>query len=446
MTTRPNADTKYDKLIITGAHIIAFFIPLKLSITYAFLFPCLAIFLYRYRQNIHALLKELQSALILPLIAWIACALVTGLFGIDPINSLREGIRFIVPILALGLFSFATNKTNPKSLLLALILGQSLSSLHTVMTPILPEYLTRIFIGAVTESGQLALTSLVAIGVTFTILFEKERLETPNWVAFLTAVNIIGFCFLGFINPNTCEQNFWIIIVVLLSSAIISSAFSLREWRNTKSYFTLLFTLGLPLLFSALMINLKRGPWLGVGVALILLIGHYYKRLVIPLLALIVLVVFSIPQIQTRLRESSDDFFIAGGRSEMWQIGGELAAKYPLGIGYHNSAVLQKFDSSIPPNHNHFHNNPLNILVETGWLGLFLFAAWILKIIQAGKTPSISFPNSFLLYTLSLAIISWQVAGLVEYNFGDSEVLLVVLLVLSSMGDLLNSKTQRIKS
>ncbi len=436
-------NSRIDNLLICGAHLVAFFIPLKLSITYAILFPCLALLIYKHRKDIPAIFKELPIGLIAPLIVWIVCALVTGLFGIAPINSLTQGARLIVPILTLSLFYFVTIKTSSKRLLIALLLGQSISSLHTVITPILPEFLTRIFIGAVTESGQLAISSLVAIGITFTILFEREKLETPNWVAFLTAVNLIGFSCVGFSSPSFLQQDLWIFLVILSISTTISLLFSYKEWKSTKSCFTLLFSLTLPLLFSALMINLKRGPWLGVGVALILLIGNYYKRLVLPVIALIILVIFSVPQIQTRLRESSDDFFIAGGRSEMWQIGTELAAKYPLGIGYQNSAVLKKFDANIPQNHTHFHNNPLNILVETGWLGLFLFGAWILKIIRAGKTPGVSFPNSFLLYALSLSIISWQVAGIVEYNFGDSEVLLVVLLVISAMGNLLNTKTRQ---
>ena len=46
-------------------------------------------------------------------------------------------------------------------------------------------------------------------------------------------------------------------------------------------------------------------------------------------------------------------------------------------------------------------------------------------------------PLSVLHVAIGCAILSWQTAGLVEYNFGDSEVMLLVWLLLGSLlGDL----------
>jgi O-antigen ligase len=172
-------------------------------------------------------------------------------------------------------------------------------------------------------------------------------------------------------------------------------------------------------------------------------LAYYSRRLILPAIAVICLTVATVPQIQTRLLQSSRDFFIAGGRSEMWEIGIELAAKYPLGIGYQNSPILQKYDPNIPAVHNHFHSNILNVLVETGWLGLMILGLWVFNLVIVSQKFPLSFPNSLLIKVLSASIISWQIAGLVEYNFGDSEVFMVVLIVVATIAAIVRSETDR---
>lgn len=120
----------------------------------------------------------------------------------------------------------------------------------------------------------------------------------------------------------------------------------------------------------------------------------------------------------------------------MWQIGIELASKFPMGIGFQNSPFLKKYDPTIPSMHSHFHNNALNVLVETGWLGLFILAGWVAGLLVASRNINLSFPNSLLLNTVIAAIGSWQLAGIVEYNFGDSEVLQVAFVILGALATL----------
>jgi O-antigen ligase len=128
----------------------------------------------------------------------------------------------------------------------------------------------------------------------------------------------------------------------------------------------------------------------------------------------------SIPQIRNRILEGRRDFNIAGGRKIMWQIGKELTQQYPMGIGFGNSRELRSFSYEIPPQHRHFHNNFLNIAVETGWPGILIFITWIGIILR----------NIGSLNGLPLALLSNQMAGLVEYNFGDSEILMILFICL----------------
>ena len=102
-----------------------------------------------------------------------------------------------------------------------------------------------------------------------------------------------------------------------------------------------------------------------------------------PALVLIACLFVTIDPLRQRLEHSSEHFFIAGGRNVIWQIGTELTRQYPLGIGFGNSAFLQKFDPQIPTELRHFHNNFLNVAVETGWLGLCAFIWWLLSIFRS---------------------------------------------------------------
>ena len=71
----------------------------------------------------------------------------------------------------------------------------------------------------------------------------------------------------------------------------------------------LLFALGVPLLTAALLVNLKRGPWVGVTIGSIVLGALYARKLLLPLLASIAILCATVPPLQARLAESSQNFF-----------------------------------------------------------------------------------------------------------------------------------------
>jgi O-antigen ligase len=182
----------------------------------------------------------------------------------------------------------------------------------------------------------------------------------------------------------------------------------------------------LPLLTSALLLNLKRGPWLGVTIGTGIFFLVFARRFLSVILVATFIVAATIPPIRERLSVSYDHFTISGGRSTIWRIGGELISQYPLGIGYHNSGIMRQFSLEIPPELKHFHNNLINIAAESGILTAGIFCWLIYAIIRA----CLRRPYITLHVAIGCAIISWQVAGLVEYNFGDSEVMIIVWMLL----------------
>jgi hypothetical protein len=192
-------------------------------------------------------------------------------------------------------------------------------------------------------------------------------------------------------------------------------------------------TLYLPLLLSALLLNLKRGPWLGVTIGVGVLCCIFARKFLTFIIAAALIAPLAIPPIRERLAVSYDHFTISGGRSTIWRIGGELIAQYPLGIGYHNSGIMRQFSLEIPPELKHFHNNLINIAAESGILTVTIFIWFIYAVLRV----SFRRPLSGLHVAIGCAFISWQTAGLVEYNFGDSEVMIIVWMLLGILlGDL----------
>jgi O-antigen ligase len=178
----------------------------------------------------------------------------------------------------------------------------------------------------------------------------------------------------------------------------------------------------IPLLICALIVNLKRGPWIGTLIAASVFCFLYARNLVIFIIASASVLACVITPVRERLLDSYEHFTISGGRSTIWRIGAELATEYPLGIGYHNSGIMREFAPEIPPELKHFHNNLINITTELGWLGGAIFV-WLLCAVLRLCFRDRSAP----LYTaIGCSLIAWQAAGLFEYNFGDSEITIIV--------------------
>jgi O-antigen ligase len=85
---------------------------------------------------------------------------------------------------------------------------------------------------------------------------------------------------------------------------------------------------------------------------------------------------------------------------------------------------------------SHLHNTPLQIVVERGIVGLgawlWIFAAFLVQGISILRTLPREAPGERALALGSLAaVVTFLVAGLFEYNFGDTEVLLVAMALMA---------------
>lgn len=422
--------SKTNKVLVDGCSLVAFLLPIKLSLTYIALTPLILCWAYFNRHGIISRdLPRGAQRIAAPLLAFLAVVTFSSGAGISPMHSIRALSSLLFFSLTIPLFA---RYARPHQVCIALIAGQSLAALHSFLDGAIPETLPRFFLGKVTESGQLAITIPLALGLLAggfqrSLLTSHPQKNTERYLLPLLALAITAFLtLLGFHSDLALPSS-------IRTSALLALVVSvLCTWRTLTTHVQkvqqhhILLVASLPLLTSALLINLKRGPWLGVLVGTACLLLVYARRLILPLTIGSIILAGSVTPIRDRLLASYDHFTIEGGRSTIWRIGAELVAEYPLGIGYHNSGILREFAPEIPSELKHFHNNILNITAEAGWLGITLFS-WLIIATLRSCFQDRSAP---LYVAIGSAIISWQVAGIVEYNFGDSEVTIVIWILL----------------
>lgn len=196
---------------------------------------------------------------------------------------------------------------------------------------------------------------------------------------------------------------------------------------------------GLALQLGGLLINFKRGSWFcAIILVAVALLPRLRRRSWI--MALVILAGFlMLPPVQTRLAQLKREFNVeGGGRLTMWcKITPALIKEAPLGIGYGclSNDKMRTIFSRVEPARNHLHANWAQVLVETGWAGLVIYLAWMgfglrdaarywRRVRTAGsESPAIAFVILLLLAGLLLN-------GLVEYNFGDTEIIFIYAFVM----------------
>jgi hypothetical protein len=420
---------KLSSYIPKGCTLVAFLLPLKLSLTYIALIPLILAWVYIERGALIKLLASPASKTITaPLCFFLLMATISTASGLSILHSIPSLISLFFFALTIPLFATGAR---PLSVVTALLAGQSVAAIHSFFEATFPGSLPRFFLGKMTESGQLTLTTVVALGLC--IMWYRSLPKRPTgsypllscnpYLTVTVAITLTAaLILLGFRTEAAFSWSATLTLTLVALTCLALTAYSMRRLEQPFGLMTLLATTQLPLLLCALVVNLKRGPWLGVLVGASLLFLLYARRLALIAIAGAAFIVFAVAPVRQRLLDSWEHFTISGGRSTIWRIGTELASEYPLGIGYHNSGILRKFAPEIPPELKHFHNNLLNIAAETGWLGVAVFIWFIVAVVKVCFRDT----SSPLYVAIGCAIISWQTAGLVEYNFGDSEVTIVV--------------------
>jgi putative inorganic carbon (HCO3(-)) transporter len=200
-------------------------------------------------------------------------------------------------------------------------------------------------------------------------------------------------------------------------------------------------------MFSGLAATYVRGAWLGFAagvVALLPALSRWARALL--LLGLVILVGGTLIAADTPIGRRArsighpQDIASFNERTYMWRSGIAMWREHPwLGVGPGRIKLLYE-DFALPEaskkRTGHLHNTPMQILVERGLLGLAAWLSiWAVFYWRAGGVlwrlaPGQTVERALVAGSLA-AVTGFLVHGLSEYNFGDSETVMVAWAIMA---------------
>ncbi len=379
------------------------------------------------------------------LAAFVVWTLLSAAFSSDPLwshESSKKLVLFLIVYLAVDSAAFWENRERLVDCLLLgglALAGEALIQYYLLGFDTLNSR-PHSFLGHyMTASGLAMGTALLA---TCRLTF---RTTWPAWptgadlrAPLALALALGAYAFLQWANvaPLMAGRLF----VAGLALAAGALALSRGRWHGPATGSTLAL---LALTFStwALLISRTRSAWLGLaaGALTVAVLRAPRAAIVVPLGMAAVLALRPAPVIE-RLTVSDDS---SRDRYYMWQAGLDMIADKPVfgqGPGMIKYTYPQyRWPQAPNPYAHHLHNNFMQIAAERGlpclvwWLWLMIAAlggAWreMRRVALPGSLPS---PSRWVAAAALAVLVAMLTAGLFEYNFGDSEVLMFTLLVIA---------------
>ncbi len=127
-----------------------------------------------------------------------------------------------------------------------------------------------------------------------------------------------------------------------------------------------------------------------------------------------------------------------GDRAAIWsEVAPGIIADHPWGFGYMalTHEDMLRYSRNIQPGLNHLHNNVLQIRLELGWPGILVWLGWMgvalgLLVRAARRESRFRGSEAPLGQGALAAFCALLLNGMVEYNFGDTEILMVFNLLI----------------
>jgi O-antigen ligase len=223
----------------------------------------------------------------------------------------------------------------------------------------------------------------------------------------------------------------WTMAVVLI---LVGEVLRGREPRRLK---WILSVLGLHAVVLSL--SLTRNAWVGIAVALGLAALMWKSRALLAVPLAVVIAVAILPsQVRERVVSITDLEQPANqDRLAMIEAGLAMAAEYPL-VGVGPEMVKKVYPEFRRPDAvrdrvSHLHCNPVHIVAERGLPALGMYGLLLVifgtSVVRDLGNPRHPAPNA--VASCLLAVVGLTVAGLFEYNWGDSEIWILTLFLLA---------------
>jgi putative inorganic carbon (HCO3(-)) transporter len=193
----------------------------------------------------------------------------------------------------------------------------------------------------------------------------------------------------------------------------------------------------MPALAVAVAVSLSRNAWLGAFAAAVLLLALKDLRLVAVLPIVAAVCVAIAPSVMTARFASIFNLHDPANRDRLAMLreGRHMISAHPLaGVG--PNMVIRVYPQYRDPDavetlNPHLHNVPIQIAAERGLPALAAWAWFVASVtVELGRRFS-SGRHLFLTAAALAAMIAMLSAGLFEYNFGDSEFLMLFLILIA---------------
>ncbi|HMP72528.1 MAG TPA: O-antigen ligase family protein [Kiritimatiellia bacterium] len=229
---------------------------------------------------------------------------------------------------------------------------------------------------------------------------------------------------------NMRDPQFYMVSLALIIGAIAVGRWSLRHPVTATA-----------LIFNALglLLHFKRGAWISFAVAALVMAVLLRQRKVALAVLVAVAAVVTLGPVRERWSMIQEEFTEdLGGRYLLWtEVAPRLLAEHPLGVGWKavSHERLLEVSEQVQSGLNHLHNNILQIALETGWLGAVAWTGWMVHVLILGlatyrRLPETRREERAVLVGALGGFIALMVNGMVEFNFGDSEIFMTLNLLM----------------
>lgn len=223
------------------------------------------------------------------------------------------------------------------------------------------------------------------------------------------------------------------ILMLISCMALAMAIFGPPRFRN-------LIWIGIILMGLAILLTLNRQSWLGLFLAVIFLLFNKKKIYsLIPVFFVALIFILGPQTLKDRIESITDLKHDSNSeRVLMWKAGWAIVKDQPLtgcGFGcqfviadrYPEHPILQKY--------THMHNSPIQLIVDTGILGLTAWISIWVGFFLSLKRQLKHIPKNSLDYAITLgsgaAVIAFLVAGMFENNFYDSEIIILLYFIMA---------------
>ncbi len=374
-----------------------------------------------------------------PLLAFSVWTLLSASFSADPVASHESAKKLVLfGLVYVAVDSLRTSEARER-VVDALLLGGTVLAAGALLQHFFLGYNTiarrpTSFLGHyMTAAGvQMATLIVAAARLTFASLPALPRPSRRDLSGFaLLVAALAGLTFLKRLGMFAVEAERGIVAVVAAAAAWCALSRKEGVANGSRSAWA---WLAAAISCFALVVSLTRNAWLGAiaGIAILIMLRAPKAFWLLPagVAALLILSPRPVLDRMTLRDDSSRD------RYYMWQAAVDMILDRPV-FGQGPGMILARYPlyrwrEAPNPETPHLHDNVLQIAAERGvpgailWVWIFvgmLHAAWR----EWRRPPGTARPW---LAAAALAVLSGLfVAGLFEYNFGDSELLMLLLVV-----------------